>query len=793
MGSRIASILLRRRWLILGLLLLATAAAVALATQVKFDFTPQVVFAAGDDAVEFSERFKKTFGYEDAVLAIVMEATDVDAVNGAAGKSHDILSRDLLDWQVRRALDFDKLDHVTEVLALPIIKLPVISITSPGGLVLKRQVRRLPVTDENERQLREIVAESDLLQGTFVSRDKRFGTLVVTIDPEARQIDTLRSVVTNIETILAENPPPTGYRIRLAGLAALRLDIVNNLQADLLRSVPLAAGVLCVAILIMFRRTAGLVLSLTTVGMAVAWMMGLIVVAGEHLNIISNVLPLLMIIIGAANCIHVLCRYAEEFERHHGDRAAATRATIAHMAPACMLTYATTAIGFASLAAAQSDVLSSFGWQAAAGMGLLYVATLGVHATLMPLFRAPAVSVRRSPIAPVVAAAGYFVARHPRLVVAGSLAIIATSLWLGRNMTVDSYHVETYEADHPMMETLHVVDEHLGGVLPLEISIAGNEPGRLLDPAVYAKVAAITKFAAEQPEVLFARSYVDLHQELYARRKHDPQLREDLPADNEAGQRRLQKSHELLEKFAGSLHYQAFLTEDASEARILLRLKEVGTKRTGELIDLLEAKLAELFPEQSGVVCRVTGDSYLNARRMDRFVRDLFTSLLMAAVTMFGIIALLFRSLRIGLIAGIPNLTPLFVTLGYMQLRGYDMNTSNVIVFAISLGIAVDDTIHFLARFRAEVLVDGDVAAAIRRTLQGAGRAIVVTSVLILIGLAVLSTSSFVPTQRFAELTAVTIAAALVGDLLLLPGCLALWWKPGCGSEGLHPQTQPEA
>jgi predicted RND superfamily exporter protein len=128
-------------------------------------------------------------------------------------------------------------------------------------------------------------------------------------------------------------------------------------------------------------------------------------------------------------------------------------------------------------------------------------------------------------------------------------------------------------------------------------------------------------------------------------------------------------------------------------------------------------------------------------------------------------------------VAALPNLTPLFITLGYMGLRGYDMNVGNVIVFTICLGLADDNTIHFLYRFREELAATGDVPQAIQRSFQGTGRAILATSLLLVAGTAVLMASNFVPTWRFAELTAVTIIGNLLGVLLLLPACLVLGWR----------------
>ena len=159
---------------------------------------------------------------------------------------------------------------------------------------------------------------------------------------------------------------------------------------------------------------------------------------------------------------------------------------------------------------------------------------------------------------------------------------------------------------------------------------------------------------------------------------------------------------------------------------------------------------------------------------MDAFVRDLFYSLFAASGVIFLIITVLFRSLRVGLISSVPNMFPLVMTLGYMHLRGYELTAGNVIVFAISLGIAVDDTIHFLARYRDE-RKRSEPLQAVQNTLHSSGRAIVLTSVLVVSGLSVLVFSDFVPTRRFAELTAITMCSALPGDVILLPALLNLF------------------
>ena len=138
-------------------------------------------------------------------------------------------------------------------------------------------------------------------------------------------------------------------------------------------------------------------------------------------------------------------------------------------------------------------------------------------------------------------------------------------------------------------------------------------------------------------------------------------------------------------------------------------------------------------------------------------------------------IAVLFRSVLFGLVAILPNMTPLILTMGYMGFQGYDLNAGNVVVFSLSLGIAVDNTIHFLTRFREEI-AERSVHEALQRTVQYTGRAIVLSSVIIISGLAVLMLSEFKPTRGFAELTSFTMLSALIGDLILLPATLAVFW-----------------
>jgi hypothetical protein len=782
MFEALVGFLVRRRAWVLAVAALITAAAAFLAVRIQFDFSPQAVLAGDDDLVRRCEQYKAAFGSSDSVVLVVLEAT---------GKA-DALSAEALTWQVRAGRRLAGLAMVRQVESLTDLKMPALS-PGPPWVKLSEVVTAVPVGAADEARLRQAVDKLPLLEGALVSRDRRLAAMAVNLDPARRDIDSLADAVGRIRRALADGPPPAGYAVHLAGIPVLRVDIVHSLRADLLSLLPLAAVGFVVVLAVVFRRLSGSVLPLLAVGAGLAWTIAGIVLAGESLNIVSNVLPVLLFIIGMANCVHIVNRYAQDAATPDAPapgpgagaaRRDAARSTMTHMAMACLLTSATTAIGFGSLLGARSTVLNVLGWQAMLGMVMLYVSSMVVFSAMLGWFRPPTTSGRTGQpglTARMVAASGHAIARHPWPAMLGSLALIAACLLLARNMVINSYMTETYDENSPTMRMLRLVENRLSGILPLGVSLRADKAETLLEPETFRKVAEVERFAEKNDQVLLARSYVDLHRQVLALLSGKAGREMPMPPPGEPGRSQIRLSGTIIRALGASSGYGTFVSPDGRHARILLRLRDAGTRRELELIRDLEARLAVAFPAGGGVEARLTDDVYLHARAMDRFVRDLLWSLVGASVIIFGVIALLFWSVRLGVAAILPNLTPLLMTLGYMGIRGYEMNAGNVIVFAISLGIAVDGTIHFLARFREEIKARGGAAQAIYRSYISTGRAIVLTCVLIVAGLSVLLLSEFLPSRHFAELTGVTMLGALVGDLFLLPACLVLMWKRRAG------------
>ena len=767
MIDRLANLLTRRAPFVALVLLLLSALAALQATQIQFEFSPQALLRGEEQSYRQLQDFKETFAYEDSVLMIIVEAT---------GDS-DVLDHRLLNWQAGMVEQLRSVPHVGEIATLATIEVPRRTLSFPPSVSARPFIAEFPADKDDSRRLRRLVDESPLLVGTLVSQDLRVAAMLAFIDPELQQVNQLSRVIDDVEQIMQESPAPTGYRKSLSGLPYLRTDTIHNLQQDQQRLLPVAALLYLITLAVIFRRVSGSLLPLLAVGMGLAWTIGTIVTVGATFNLVSNVLPVLLMVVGVSNCVHVLDDYAEQLPLADGDRTLASHNTVRHMSRACMLTLFTTDVGLNSLWTARYNVLRAFGWKAALGMAFMYVTIIGTLGSLMQYFRPPRRSTRGAPLAHVTATVGRVIDRHPRITLAVSGLLIALAVGLGRSVPVNSYMIETYDEDHPTLRTLRLVEHELSGLLPIEVLLQADDSERLLDPDVFRKIDEFEQHALQQDGVLFARSYTDVLESIATGSSSQNPAEMELPGTDEELERDIRRGLWVVNRVGTTLGYPNFMTDDGHAGRILIKVEDVGTLRLQQLIDALDAELKKVFPPGSGVTATLTGDAYVNTLAMNAVIRDLFYALLTASLIIFATIAFIFRSLRTGLIAAVPNLTPLALTLGYMGLRGYDMNVGNVIVFTISLGIAVDDSIHFLFRFREELNRAGNVEEAVVRTFEGTGRAIVITSILIVAGLAVLLFSDFVPTRRFAELTSVTMFGALIGILLLLPACLVLFWK----------------
>lgn len=727
----------------------------------RFDFSPEQVYGGQYEVIEFSEEHKRLFRFEDSITFVLLESTE----------DRTVLRPDTLQWMKQLGESAAEIPGVLDVTSLVTLDTPRLNLRQQSIQWTKLiPERRFEDSKWLDRRLEKIPLLNDLL----ISRDRQLALVLISLDPADRNIDTLRERVKAIRDLLERLDTPGGTRVALSGVPAIRVDVIDSLVDDQFTMTPLSAALFIVIAMFMYRSWQVTAVSLLSVLAAVGMTMGIMGWCGMTFSILSNIVPTLVLIIGAANCVHVIGRLQILLRQDDGDPEDTIRRVMKEMSRTCFLTLATTAIGFGSLLVARSDLLQLLALQAAMGMACNYLCLMlilpsGLMLTVHHL-RRPGTGVAQMPTFASSAAesAGWnrlaaFVCRHAPAIVTVHLLIAAAAVAGALNTEVNSYMFETYDTDHPMVQVSRTLDDKMSGLISLEVQLQTDARDRFFDADMIDACQRIRAELSQDPRITFTRDYVELLSAF------DDRILDSDSRKSEAAIRRVQR---ILPRIDRRRMTSAFLADELPRTRIMLRVRDIGSSRLTRLIADVEDVLARELPDD--VRYQLTGDAYLHTVCMDQFVRDLFYSLLAASGIIFVLIGLLFRSFRTGLVSALPNLFPLTMTLGYMYLRGYELTAGNVIVFAISLGIAVDDTIHFLARYREEEKHGTDPDAAISAALRSSGRAIVLTSLLVVSGLSVLIFSDFMPTRRFSELTAITMLAALPGDVVLLPAMLSL-------------------
>jgi predicted RND superfamily exporter protein len=509
---------------------------------------------------------------------------------------------------------------------------------------------------------------------------------------------------------------------------------------------------------VLSRSLAAVVVVISGPALGVLWTVGLLAAVGEPLNLVNSVIFPLVLVIGLTDSVHLMFHVRRQ--RSLGSpRVAAVAAAIRHVGAACVLTSLTTAIAFASLATADLLVIRRFGLSCSAGVVLTFVAVITVNPLLSTTRlgdRLAAPKHRGKPFgdAPWLDGITAWVVRHRWAVtVAGAvatLALLLVSSKLQPNVRIAQLLPATGEA----RKALDRCDVLFGGTLPVA-AVVEWPPGQQLGSAeVLQTVAEVHEVLAAEP---LLASPISLQSVL-----------QTLPG---TGRDPASRFSEL--RYVPEEKLKRIVRTDQRRTMVLSRIRDVGTRISQPIFLSLENGLAEVQRRHPGFRISLSGWVVEASSLGNAMVRNLVISLFMAVGITFAILSIVFRSLRIGLVSLLPNLFPLSLTAAVMVLVGLPLHFTTATVFSVCFGIAVDDTLHFLTRYRQEISEGAGGREAIALSVRRIGRVLISTTVVVLTGMLVLFASDIASIRQFGLVFAVGMISALLADLVLLPAILA--------------------
>lgn len=651
-----------------------------------------------------------------------------------------------------------RLDELTEALeAVP-------------GVERVEGISRLPklpwASKPKGRALVDEVTRSPLYRNFLISEDGTTGALwayprVDAPEDRARWVEEIRRAVDGV---------PLGTPVHLAGPPVVNVALDEVSRHDARTFFPLVFGASVLVLWLVLGRPEAVLVPLLSVGAGTAWTLGLLGYVHGSLDMVTVALPSVLWVVGLSTSIHLVIEYRRRLGARE-DPDAALRETLAVLAPPCVWSALTTAVGFASLLAASMPPVRTLGGFAALGVGSCLAANFLLFPALARRWLRPskrldrpgiegASATRRPPLG----------LGRPRIVVAAS-AVLALGLILAAGRIRAESNVLAYlPADAPLSVTYREILRDFTGPFSLEVLWTAGEEGEADTLAAFRRMEAFGREVETHPQVAKVLSAADLVAKVHQERTARWPERAALPATEEALRGDWQMTRALLPTEAAPLF-------DPSDGtfRISVLARPMSSALHRELVeDLREAMSRHFEPRHRA---RLTGIVDLLVDLQERLVRSQVATFGLAFAVIVPVLVLVLGSWRWGLLALPVNLLPVLAALGLLGAADWPLDPATVMIAGVALGIAVDDTLHVLSRYRRLRDLGSTTREALDRTLRELRRPLILTSGVAGLGFLVLTAADFVPLVHFGVLTAVALAAALAGDLVLLPALLV--WTEG--------------
>jgi predicted RND superfamily exporter protein len=731
--------MLRLRWLLVGLVCLLSAASLLGLSKLGVDNALDIWFVEGDPALEAYDAFQETFGNDEVVVMSLRQPGGILNEEG--------LARLRAVGEIAEGVD--GIDHVLSLATIEQIRsgedwLEVAPLYDP------------PLAEDFARS----VLEDPLLVGSLVNAGGDTALVLAWME-SMHDIDAKRDAIL---AELRQRVTAQGETVHYAGMGVVYAAL--NQASTIDSQIFIAASYLVIVglLLVLFRRIGPVVLTLLVVGLAAVWLMGIYGATGHDINMVTMVLPTLMLIIGVSDCIHFLNRAVEL--PPGGTRWERARAAIAFMFWPCFMNSLTTAAGFAALATASMPVVRDLGIFAAIGvLGAFLAALIGCSVGLLWERMDPAPEPPR-PLQWAVERMAHLATDRPAAVLVGALVLILTGALGITRLEVDTYSIDYLKSHHPVRQDSEAIEASFGNYTPLEMVV--EAPGALRDPELLGAVARWQDAMEAHPEVDWTRSAADTVRKLNQVLSDGKPESFVVPEDASALEQAL-----LLYESDPDSDLSSLVSADEDKLRVTAGIPMVSAKAFGIILDDLLA-LADL---PDGATITPGGYLPLYVRIMEEVVTSQVSSFALAFLVIFVMLALLFRSVRLSALAVPANLVPVIIILGVMGLVGIRLDVATVTVSAIMLGLIVDDTTQFLYRFRHELSRLGDHRAAVEAAIHGVGRALLSTTVVLSLGFLVLGLAQIRSVSWFGVLMSLAMVFALLGDLLMLPAMIVLF-KP---------------
>jgi uncharacterized protein len=636
-----------------------------------------------------------------------------------------------------------------------------------GGIEVAALIKGRTMSAGDAARARADALSDPLLRGDLVNAEGTVTAVVVTFDED--RIDEVRGRVIDQVKATVERSKPRDFEAFYNG--SLEISEAYN-RVTIANTVELTPPILLltvIALYLMFRSMRKTMVMLVAVAVSVLWTLGLYSLIGFDFNVLTSMLAPLVVVLAIADDVHI-AQHFDRALRESGDKKHAFISAVTALCGPLLAASGTTALGMLSLATSNVVAVRTFGIGASIGIMVDFAISLVFVPALLCMVRPdPEPPPQERWFLGPLQRAGRLAYSHPRIVLT-TVLILSMAAGVGATrLRVDTNHINFFAANHPLSRSARLIDTDLSGIYSFNILLEGPAESLKTPDAM----ARIERLSRELERLPYVRKVVSIA--TYVKRVNQ-QL-----SGGEAAAYRVPDSAEAIaqELFVfglsdeGRVELSRLAASDFSRAQISVRLASMSSDLVFEQIHQAEALSAAAF-SGSGITPTVTGSGRLFATLDHYLVTSQLSSFATAFLTVFGVIFLVFRSVRFGVLGIIANVFPVIVVLGIMGWLDISLNVATIMVASVTLGIVDDDTIHFIGRYRREVAAGAGTRAAVETSAMHEGRAALTTTIVNALGYTVLMFSEYRPTAWFGSLLATTMLLAFLAEVFIVPAVISL-------------------
>ncbi|MCB0566378.1 MAG: MMPL family transporter [Phaeodactylibacter sp.] len=713
-------------------------------SQLKFSFDFEQFFPEGDEDLEFFQEFIQEFEADDNFMIVGIR------------RKEGVFDQTFLEQFHDFSIQARRLPHITECQSLTKFAYPV---KTPFAIATVPAIH-IDKPAYYERDKKRILNDERFVYN-FISEDATTLTVFMkTIN--SIQLGQAEELMTALDSLIQQYDFEEYHYL---GRPYFQKELVAMQKREITVSAIVSGLLVSLVMFFIFRRPWGIAVSLFSIGLGMLLFMGFLGVTGRELNAMAALYPVLMIIVGTSDVIHIMSKYIDELRKGHGKEKAIIT-TIREIGMATLLTSLTTAIGFASLLTSRVGPIRDFGINAAIGVIIAYITVIFFTTAVISWFRADQIIKlgRGQAFWGKSMEWTYRITRNnPRRVALTGLAVLLISLWGISRITTNYSISNNLPIGEKITEDFLFFEQNLAGFRPMEVAVYAKNGYKANDYEVIREIDKVEGFLHQIPSVQAIGSITAIYKSINQMMRNNNQEAYALPETKAQFERYRRIAEQVPE-----LNVNVLLSKDEKKARITSRIQDIGADTIQNMGDRIDRWISA-NTDTSIVEFKRTGTGLIIDKNAEYIRRNLIQGLGMAILIVSLLMALLFRNWKMLFISLVPNIFPLLLAGALLGFLGIDLEAGTSIVFAVIFGIAVDDTIHFLSKFKLARNKGMSIEESLHITFLETGKAIVLTTVILFFGFLVMLFSIHPPSVTIGLLISLTLFSALISDLALVP------------------------